>query len=40
VNDAFQIFDCHNRVKIPLPVKLSPANMTEGRVPALLRRGR
>jgi hypothetical protein len=30
VNDAFQIFDCHNRVKIPRPAKLSPANMVAG----------
>ena len=27
VNDAFQIFQCHNTAKIPLPAKLSPANM-------------
>jgi hypothetical protein len=27
VDDAFQIFDCHNMVKIPLLAKLSPANM-------------
>ena len=33
VNDAFQIFQCHNTVKIPLPVKLSPANMAVGRAP-------
>jgi len=37
VNDALQIFDCHNMVKIPLPAKLSPANMTVGRVPVVLR---
>jgi len=35
VNDAFQIFDCHNMAKIPLPVKLSPANMSMGCAPAL-----
>jgi hypothetical protein len=40
VNDAFQIFDCHNMVKIPLPAELSPANMTVGRAPAVLRRER
>jgi hypothetical protein len=38
VNDAFQIFDGHNRIKIPLPAELSPANMTVGRAPAVLRR--
>ena len=27
VNDAFQIFHCHNMVKILPPAKLSPANM-------------
>ena len=37
VNDAFQIFDCHNMVKIPLPAKLSPANMAVVRAPAFLR---
>jgi hypothetical protein len=31
VNDAFQIFDGHDLVKITLPVKLSPANMGAGR---------
>jgi hypothetical protein len=31
VNDALQIFDCHNMAKIPLPAELSPANMTVGR---------
>jgi hypothetical protein len=36
VNDAFQIFDCHNRIKIPLPAELSPANMTVGRARANL----
>ena len=40
VDDAFQIFDCHNMVKIPLPAKLSLANMTVGRAPARLRRER
>jgi hypothetical protein len=40
VKDAFQIFHCHNMAKIPLPAKLSPANMAVGRAPALLRRER
>ena len=40
VDDAFQIFDCHNMAKIPLPAKLSPANMTVRRAPAHLRRDR
>jgi hypothetical protein len=31
VNDAFQIFDCHNMAKILLPVKLSPANVDVAR---------
>ena len=30
MNDAFQIFDCHNMPKIPLPVKLSLENMDVG----------
>jgi len=34
VNDAFQIFDCHNMVKIPLLAQLSPANMTVERAPS------
>ena len=34
VNDAFQIFDCHNMAKIPLPAELSPANRVVGRAPA------
>ena len=38
MNDALQIFDCHNMPKIRLPAKLSPANMTVGRAPAILRR--
>ncbi len=37
VDDAFQIFDCHNMVKIPLPAGLSSANMTMWREPAVLR---
>lgn len=37
VNDAFQIFHYYNMVKIPLPAKLSSANMTVGRVPVVLR---
>jgi hypothetical protein len=40
VNDAFQIFDGHNMVKIPVRAKLSPANMTVRRAPAVLRRER
>ena len=40
VNDALQISDCHNMVKIPLPAKLSPANMVVARAPAILRRER
>ena len=35
VNDALQIFDCHNMAKIPLPAELSPANMAVGRAAAL-----
>ena len=27
MNDALQIFNCHNMAKIPLPVELSPANI-------------
>jgi len=35
MNDAFQIFDCHNTAKILLPMELSPANMSAMRAPAL-----
>jgi cephalosporin-C deacetylase-like acetyl esterase len=35
VDDAFQIFHCHNMATIPLPVKLSPANMDVVCAPAL-----
>ena len=40
MHDAFQIFHGHNMVKIPRPVKLSPANMDGMRAPAVLRRER
>jgi hypothetical protein len=40
VNDALQIFDCHNMAKILLPAELSPANMAVGPAPAVLRRER